>query len=35
MGLAEDNDVVQTLTADRTKETLGVTVLPGERGAVG
>ena len=27
--LAEDDDMVQTLTADRTKQLLGVTILPG------
>jgi len=35
MRLAEDDDVVETLTADRTKQPLGVTILPGERGAIG
>ena len=33
--LAEDDDVVQTLAADRTKQPLGVTILAGERGAIG
>ena len=29
MRLAENDDMVQTLTADRTKQLLGVTILPG------
>ena len=35
MHLAQDNDVVHTLTPDRSDQPFGKAVLPGEAGAVG